>query len=186
MPGRIRRGAISMSYRAMAAPALPATSISPARLRSIRRPASLNLHGEPAALPSRPIHASVDASGGYLLTAYNNPSNITVHRLNADGTVGAPVAQPGKLDTGIYAHQVLAMPGNRTVLLVTRGNHAEAGKPEDPGAIKTFTLQERRAEQSRLDRARQRARLRAAPSRLSSERAVGIRFDRAAEQALCL
>ena len=65
-------------------------------------------------------------SGGYLLTAYNNPSNVTVHRLNADGTIGAPVAQPGNLDTGIYAHQVLAMPGNRTVILVTRGNHAEA------------------------------------------------------------
>ena len=29
-------------------------------------------------------------------------------------------------------------PGNRTVLLVTRGNHAEDGKPEDPGAIKAY------------------------------------------------
>ena len=99
---------------------------------------ALRLHGDPAPLPSRPIHASVDASGDYLLTAYNNPSNLTVHRLNADGTVGAPVAQPHKLDTGIYAHQVLAAPGNRTVILVTRGNHAEAGKPEDPGALKTY------------------------------------------------
>src|SRR5271169_2194802 len=41
---------------------------------------SLRLHGDPATLPSRPIHASTDASGGFLLTAYNNPSNITVHR----------------------------------------------------------------------------------------------------------
>jgi 6-phosphogluconolactonase len=99
---------------------------------------ALRLHGDPAALPSRPIHASVDARGEYLLTAYNNPSNVTVHRLNADGTVGAPVAQPQKLDTGIYAHQVLAAPGNRIVILVTRGNNAEAGKPEDPGALKTY------------------------------------------------
>jgi len=99
---------------------------------------SLTLHGAPAALPSRPIHASVDGSGGYLLTAYNNPSNVTVHRINADGTVGAPVTQPDKLDTGIYAHQVLAAPGNRTVILVTRGNHTEAGKPEDPGALRTY------------------------------------------------
>jgi 6-phosphogluconolactonase len=103
---------------------------------------SLSLHGAPAALPSRPIHASVDAGGSYLLTAYNNPSNVTVHRLDADGTIGALVAQPGNLDVGIYAHQVLAMPGNRTVALVTRGNHAEAGKPEDPGAIKTFTFKD--------------------------------------------
>jgi 6-phosphogluconolactonase len=103
---------------------------------------SLSLHGAPAALPSRPIHASVDASGGYLLTAYNNPSGATVHRLNANGMIGAPVAQPGNLDVGIYAHQVLAMPGNRIVILVTRGNHAEAGKPEDPGALKTFTFKD--------------------------------------------
>ena len=99
---------------------------------------ALQLHGAPAALPSRPIHCSVDGSGAYLLTAYNNPSNVTVHRLNADGTIGAHVAQPGKLDAGIYAHQILAAPSNDTVLLVTRGNDAKADKPEDPGAIKTF------------------------------------------------
>ena len=95
-------------------------------------------HGDPAALPSRPIHACVDASGRYLLAAYNSPSGVTVHRLEADGTIGAPVAQPGNLDTGIYAHQVRVAPDNRTVILVTRGNNAGEGKPEDPGAIKTF------------------------------------------------
>ena len=99
---------------------------------------ALQPHGTPAALPSRPIHTSVDAAGAYLLTAYNNPSNITVHRLDADGGIGAPVAQPERPDAGIYAHQVLALPGNRAVALVTRGNNADAGKPEDPGAIKTF------------------------------------------------
>jgi 6-phosphogluconolactonase len=99
---------------------------------------ALQMHGTPAALPSRPIHCSVDASGAYLLTTYNNPSNITVHRLNADGTIGAPVAQPEKLDAGIYAHQILATPANDAVLLVTRGNDAKPDRPEDPGAIKTF------------------------------------------------
>jgi 6-phosphogluconolactonase len=99
---------------------------------------ALQLHGAAAALPSRPIHCSVDAGGQYLLTAYNNPSNVTVHRLNADGTIGAPVAQPEKLDAGIYAHQILATPSNDAVLLVTRGNDAKPDKPEDPGAIKAF------------------------------------------------
>jgi 6-phosphogluconolactonase (cycloisomerase 2 family) len=99
---------------------------------------ALQIHGAPAALPSRPIHCSVDAGGAYLLTTYNNPSNITVHRLNADGTIGAEVAQPHKLDAGIYAHQILATPANDAVLLVTRGNDAKPDKPEDPGAIKTF------------------------------------------------
>jgi 6-phosphogluconolactonase len=102
---------------------------------------TLRPHGEPAALPSRPIHASVDRSGGFLLTAYNNPSRLTVHRLGVDGTIGAQVTQPPDLDTGIYAHQVLATPSNRCVVLVTRGNNATASKPEDPGAIKTFAFE---------------------------------------------
>jgi 6-phosphogluconolactonase (cycloisomerase 2 family) len=99
---------------------------------------ALHPHGEPAALPSRPIHTSVDRSGGYLLTAYNDPSAVTVHRLGPDGKIGPSVAQPSDLDTGIYAHQILTTPSNRRVLLVTRGNNAAGAKPEDPGAIKTF------------------------------------------------
>src|SRR5262249_31442562 len=39
---------------------------------------ALGSHGEPRSLPSRPIHTSVDRSGEYLLTAYNDPSNVTV------------------------------------------------------------------------------------------------------------
>ena len=102
---------------------------------------ALRLHGAAASLPSRPIHVSADASGRYLLIAYNNPSGLTVHRLNTDGTIGAPVAQAADLDTGIYAHQILATPSNRCVLLVTRGNNATPNKAEDPGAIKTFAFE---------------------------------------------
>jgi 6-phosphogluconolactonase len=101
---------------------------------------ALKIHGEPAALPSRPIHTSVDQSGAFLLTTYNNPSNITVHRINTDGTIGAEIKQTEDIDTGIYAHQVLATPSNKTVLLVTRGNDAKPDKAEDPGAIKTFSF----------------------------------------------
>jgi 6-phosphogluconolactonase len=101
---------------------------------------ALRPHGAAAALPSRPIHCSVDRSGAYLLIAYNDPSHVTVHRLNADGSIGEQVAQPQKRDTGIYAHQVLAAPSNRIALLVTRGNDARPGKAEDPGAIKTFAF----------------------------------------------
>jgi 6-phosphogluconolactonase len=101
---------------------------------------ALQLHGSPAALPSRPIHCSVDAKGEYLLAAYNTPSHVTVHRLIADGTIGEAVAQTERPDTGIYAHQVRVAPDNRTAMLVTRGNNPSAGKPEDPGAIKTFAF----------------------------------------------
>lgn len=100
----------------------------------------LRQHGTAAALPSRPIHVSVDATGAYLLTAYNDPSNVTVHRLSGDGTIGAAIVQPDNLDAGIYAHQILETPSSARITLVTRGNDAKAGKAEDAGAIKTFAF----------------------------------------------
>jgi len=101
---------------------------------------ALTPYGQPQALPSRPIHTSVDHAGQFLLIAYNDPSALTVHHLNTDGTIGALVNQPNKLDTGIYAHQIRAVPSNQMVILVTRGNNAERDKPEDPGGIKTFSF----------------------------------------------
>ena len=95
-------------------------------------------HGEPQSLPSRPIHCSVDRGGEYLLTAYNAPSNVTVHRIKGDGTLGDIVSQPEKLDAGIYAHQIRTTPANRTAILVARGNNADGAKPEDPGALKLY------------------------------------------------
>jgi 6-phosphogluconolactonase (cycloisomerase 2 family) len=99
---------------------------------------ALEPHGEPVSLPSRPIHMSLDRTGTVALIAYNLPSTVTVHRINRDGTIGPPVHQPTPLDTGIYAHQILATPDNRAVILVTRGNDPAGGKPEDPGALKVF------------------------------------------------
>jgi len=101
---------------------------------------SLQSHGEPQSLPSRPIHVSVDASGEYLLTAYNAPSSVCVHRLNADGYIGEAVHQGDKLDVGIYAHQIRTTPDNSAAILVTRGNNAADGKPEDPGALNLFAF----------------------------------------------
>jgi 6-phosphogluconolactonase len=98
----------------------------------------LSPHGEARALPSRPIHVSIDRAGQFVLTAFNDPSSVTVHRLNADGTLGELVNQPTKLDTGIYAHQVLAVPSNRSVIVIARGNNATASKAEDPGSIRVF------------------------------------------------
>ena len=99
---------------------------------------ALQPHGEPQALPSRPIHMSLDATGNFALTAYNLPSSITVHRINHDGTIGAQVKQPAPLDTGVYAHQIRATPNNRAVILAARGNNPAGSKPEDTGALKVF------------------------------------------------
>ena len=74
-------------------------------------------HGAPAELKSRPIHVTVDHSGRFALVAYNNPSGVTVHRINADGTVGEEVKQAAALDCGIFAHQIRVAPGDRTVIL---------------------------------------------------------------------
>jgi 6-phosphogluconolactonase (cycloisomerase 2 family) len=98
----------------------------------------LKLQGEPMRLRQRPIHNSVDMRGEFLLIAYNEPSNLSVHRIKADGSIGEEVKQTEKLDTGIYAHQIRATPSNQSVLMVTRGNNATATTPEDPGSLKVF------------------------------------------------
>jgi 6-phosphogluconolactonase len=101
---------------------------------------ALTQHGQPQNLPSRPIHTSVDIAGEYLLTAYNDPSNLTVHRINKDGTLGERVAQPNQLDTGKYAHQIRATPDNQQVMMVTRGNNAPDDNPVNPGSLKVYNF----------------------------------------------
>jgi 6-phosphogluconolactonase len=105
---------------------------------------SLSPHGEATRLQARPIHLSVDRAGAFALVAYNNPSGVTVHRIAPDGTLGAEVQRVAGPDGGIYGHQVLASPDNRTVVLVARGNDASGGRPEDPGALKVFDFRDGR------------------------------------------
>jgi 6-phosphogluconolactonase len=99
---------------------------------------ALHADGAPASIRSRPIYIAGDATGRHLLVAYNDPSGISVHTINADGTVGSEVPQAGSLDVGIYAHQVRVLPSNKAVILVTRGNEPTASTREDPGALKVF------------------------------------------------
>jgi 6-phosphogluconolactonase len=103
---------------------------------------ALTPHGETVTLPSRPIHTSVDMAGEYLLTAYNDPSNLTVHRINADGTLGKRVHQLDTLDTGKFAHQIRVTPDNKHVILVTRGNNAPTDKTVNPGSLKIFSFKD--------------------------------------------
>ncbi|MES3022814.1 MAG: beta-propeller fold lactonase family protein [Pseudomonadota bacterium] len=103
---------------------------------------ALAMHGEPQVLTARPIHNSVDASGAYALTCYSNPANLTVHRINSDGKLGAQIVQSGQLNMGIFPHQVLSTPAGRSVVMVTRGNSVKANKPEDPGALKLYNFRD--------------------------------------------
>ncbi len=90
----------------------------------------------------RPVHVTVDPSGRYFLAAYNLPSSVSVHHINADATIGEEIPQRSPLDTGIYAHQIRVSPSSRTVMLVSRGNDPRPGRAEDPGAIKVFAFAE--------------------------------------------
>lgn len=92
----------------------------------------------PVTLGNRPIHITVDPAGRHLLVAYNQPSDLTVHTLNADGSIGDTVVQRERVDAGIYAHQVRVAPSGDLVVLSTRGNDPTAKSSEDPGALKVF------------------------------------------------
>jgi 6-phosphogluconolactonase len=99
---------------------------------------ALTRHGLPLPLPHRPVHMASDIPSENVLVAFNNPSGVRIYRINSDGTLGAEVIQRIPIDPGIFGHQVRATPDNRHVILVTRGFDAEAGKPEQPGALKVF------------------------------------------------
>src|SRR6185436_406595 len=98
----------------------------------------LHAHGAPASIRSRPVHITGDRSAHHLLVAYNDPSGISVHTINPDGTIGSEVPQSSSLDVGIYGHQVRVFPANDAVVLVTRGNEPTGTTREDPGALKVY------------------------------------------------
>ena len=94
--------------------------------------------GDFVPLDHRPIHITTDNPSGYVLVAFNDPSDVRVFKINADLSVGSQIPQPAVRDRGIFPHQVRVTPDNRHAILVTRGISAAAGKPEDPGALKIF------------------------------------------------
>ncbi len=104
--------------------------------------------GKPVSFSSRPIFVTTDIDGTHLLVAHNEPSELTVHRILPDGSIGAQVPSPAPLDFGIFAHQVRMDPSNKTVILVTRGIGPTATKPEDPARHPDFQLRKRRSWQA--------------------------------------
>ena len=151
---------------------------------------TLRLHGDPAALPSRPIHVSVDAQRR--LSAHRLQRSEQRHRpspqrrrhdrrgaaaarrsrhrhLRASGAGGA--GQP-RGDAG-NARQQCRRPASRRIPARSRLS---------PSTTACCVIWPR----SRPATHRARIRLRAAPSRLSSGETMGLRLDRAAEQALRL
>ncbi len=144
---------------------------------------ALSVHGHSIEIRHRPVHLSLDANASHVLIAYNNPSSLSVHTLNADGTLGSEVAQPAPVDAGIYAHQIRVHPSNKMVVMVTRGNGPTPGRAEDPGALKIYSVQQRCRGQPSVDRAEWGHRISAASCRLPSDAAVHVPESRTPEPA---
>lgn len=102
---------------------------------------SLQPHGDNRTLPRRAVHICTDTAGQHLFSGHNfEGGGLTVHRIEADGSLGAPVLQDDGLEYGIYPHQVRVFPSGRTLHIADRGISARTGKPEAPGALRSFGL----------------------------------------------
>ena len=109
---------------------------------AINASGALSMLGAPVPLRWRPLHITNDIDSAYAFVTYNIPSAVSLHRLNADGTLAGEVAQDAPLDCGIYAHQVRFAASNARAILVTRGNNAAGDKAEDPGALKILDFRD--------------------------------------------
>lgn len=102
---------------------------------------SLTPHGDPVALPARPIHVGVDPTSEHVLVAFNSPPALRVYRVAPDETLAGPVDELGAGDLGIYPHQVRVTPDGRRVIVVCRGNDGTAEQPEQPGSLRVFAYE---------------------------------------------
>ncbi len=91
-------------------------------------------------LPERPIHVTVDRKGEYALVAFNKSGTVKVYKIAAEGFLIGEVAQAETPDGGIFTHQVVVTPANKTVIALGRGNEAGKNKPADIGSVTTFAF----------------------------------------------
>ncbi len=85
----------------------------------------LQKSGASVRLGNRPIFITLDATEQHILLAYNDPPDLTVHRVLPNGDIGDRIAQPD-LQLGPTVHQVrLTPPGN--IVVVPACAHHETG-----------------------------------------------------------
>jgi 6-phosphogluconolactonase len=104
----------------------------------------LRLLGDGVRMPSRANYLTVDRSGCFILTSHPHPSELGVHRIRPDMTIGDRVEQSSDLNFGFYGHQTRVSLSGRTAILVTRGEDAGNGMREKPGALRQFDFREGR------------------------------------------
>ena len=140
-------------------------------------------HGQPASLPSRPIHVTTDIPGTHVLAAYNDPSGVTVHRIEPDGTIGSQVKQPPTTGRGN-----LRASGTRRSFERNGDSHDARERPNSqqagrPGRAEAIQLQRWGADESDFDCSWRRLQFSSSASGFSSFAAVGVCFAGAAKQA---
>ena len=114
----------------------------------IQSDGALAPHGEAVRLGNRPLYVSLDAKEEHLLLAYNDPSDVTVHRLDAEGRIGAQVPQ-SSIDFGDTVHQVRVIPPG-TLAIVPACAHHPTG--DIPGAVGVYRYENGRlAPHSRIE-----------------------------------
>ncbi len=57
---------------------------------------ALSPHGDPIALPTRPIHMTLDIPSAHILVAFSNPSGLQVYRINPDMTPARRSRSPSR------------------------------------------------------------------------------------------
>src|SRR5690606_29634175 len=76
----------------------------------------------PVALPSRPIHVGLDATGDHVLVTFNRPPEFRLYAIDADGRITTESQAESNL--GIAPHQGLISPDNSMLIVSERGNDA--------------------------------------------------------------
>ena len=104
-----------------------------------RSSGSIHEMGAYKTVPFRPIHLCLDKIGSHILTAYNNPSALTAHKINEDGSIGSETTRKDDKEVGIFGHQIMISPDGKTALLVCRGYDADDTNDERPGSLEIFS-----------------------------------------------
>ncbi len=105
---------------------------------------NLRLHGNPVALPSRPVHLTTDLVSRYVLTAYSAAPGLTVHVIHADGTIGNEIHRVEPFEYGTYPHQVRITPSKKRVILVDRGKKGFGNSSYVAGGLKVLSIDQGR------------------------------------------
>jgi 6-phosphogluconolactonase (cycloisomerase 2 family) len=108
-------------------------------LRIDPRSGRLMQEGSIHRLHNRPVHLAVNRAGNCLAVAYNDPSEVSIYRLDRAGKI-EPCGGALPAQVGTYAHQARFAPNDYKVIVAARGNDATATRAEDAGSLEILQV----------------------------------------------